>query len=324
MAVNPNREDILTPTGRFVQGSLYMPSTTDMEGRPLVYKTGDKTGQPRTNYYVAIAIEKRGETHWANTDWGKKIWDIGHKGFPNGAAQSLKFAWKITDGDSLEPNRKGTVPANCDGFKGCWILKFTGSEAPTLLKLNSLNKTESFPEKDGIKPGDYIQIQGYVSDNQSQQQPGVFLNHKFICFRGHGERIVLGVDPDSVGFGGDPLPVGASTTPVGGFIPPSAPLPPVASPIAPVPATPLPAAAILSAPPAPAPYTAILNTVPAPAPLMNTFSAPRPPFVPVSAPAPIVGKPRVMLPAAEGHSYEQYIAWGWNDAQLIQYGKMSP
>ena len=286
MAANTNREDILTPTGRFVQGSLYLPNTTDMEGRPLVYKTGDKQGQPRTDYYVAIAIPKKNESHWAHTEWGAKIWAVGHKGFPAGQGNSPTFAWKITDGDSLVPNRKGTIPANCEGFPGHWILKFNGAEAPSILRLNALNKTETFSEKDGIKPGDYIQIHGSVSDNQSQQQPGVFLNHKFICFRGYGERIILGLDPDSVGFGSDALPQGASSMPVGGFTAPAA-----------VNAVPMPAAAV----PVPAPYTNILM----------------PPV-----PAPTTPIARKMTAKAEGRTYEQYTTAGWDDKMLIQHGIM--
>lgn len=299
MAANTNREDILTPTGRFVQGSLYTPNTTDMEGRPLVYKSGEKQGQPRVEYYMAIAVPKKGETHWAHTEWGAKIWAVAHKGFPNGQTNSPKFAWKIEDGDSLVPNTKGTVPANCDGFPGNWILRFKSSEAPSLLKLNAQNKTESFNEKDGIKPGDYIQISGHVSDNQSQQQPGVFLNPKFICFRGYGDRIILGVDPDSVGFGSDALPTGASSIPVGGFATPS--------PVAP-----------------------LLNTIPTPAPLLNTVAAPYSnilvPPVPApalaSVPAPVAPRVRVMTAKAEGRTYEQYITAGWDDKMLVQHGIM--
>lgn len=295
MAVNTNREEILTPTGRLVQGSLYVPNTTDMEGRPLVFKSGDKQGQPRTDYYVAIAIPKKGEGHWAETEWGAKIWAVGHRGFPNGQGNSPSFAWKIIDGDSTTPNRKGTIPANCEGFPGNWILKFNGSEAPTLLKLNSLNKTETFAEKDAIKPGDYIQIHGYVSDNQSQQQPGVFLNHRFVCFRGYGERIILGQDPDSVGFGGDALPAGASAVPASSFVPPSA---------------------------TPAVTNHVMTNIPVPNVVAPT------PAVPVPAPYPNVLMPPVSAPVrkmtvkAGNFTYGQYIAAGWDDKRLIQEGMM--
>lgn len=282
-----NREELLTPTGRLVQGSLYVPNTKDAEGKILVFKTGDKIGQPRTDFYIAIAVKKTNETHWSQTEWGKKIWAAGHKGFPNGQADSPSFAWKIIDGDSTIPNRRGTIPANCDGFAGCWILKFNGSQAPTLLTLDSNNKTKSLLEKDAIKPGDFIQIQGNVSDNESLQQPGVFLNHNMICFRGHGERIILGVDPDSVGFGNDQLPQGASLQPVGNFTTPSVAIPlpvPIANIAAPAPVTPYPE----------------IRMPPVPAPVQS----------------------KVMGPAAQG-TYEQYVTMGWTDAQLIQQGLMS-
>ena len=303
---NANREEFTSPVGRLVQGSLYVPNTKDAEGKPLVFKTGDKAGQPRTDYYVAIAIPKAGEQHWASTEWGAKIWAVGHKGFTQAQCGAPTFAWKVVDGDSLIPNRKGTIPANCDGFAGCWILKFNGSQAPSLYKLNAQGKTELHQQENGILPGDYIQVQGNVSDNQSQQQPGVFLNHNMVCMRGHGDRIILGVDPDSVGFGAAPLPPGASLTPKAGFTPPSA---AVANPPAP------PAAAYMAPPatasaPAPAPYTNVL-----------TPGAVPPPPAP---PAAVQAKAPVMTALANGLSYESYIAGGWTHTALVQYGMVQP
>jgi len=51
--------NITSPVGRIVMGSLYDPSTTDAEGKPLVVKTGPNAGQPRVNYFFALAIPKR-------------------------------------------------------------------------------------------------------------------------------------------------------------------------------------------------------------------------------------------------------------------------
>ena len=296
---NANREDFVTPVGRIVQGSLYIPRTKDGEQKPLMYKSGDKKGEPRSDYYVALAVPKGQETHWAQTPWGQKIWNVAHKGFTQTQCQAPSFAWKITDGDSLIPNSKGTVPAKCEGFPGHWILRFSGSQAPTLLRLNKLGKTEAFLDKDAIMPGDYVEIACNVTDNESQQRPGVYLNHNMICFRATGDRIITGVDPDSVGFGQAPLPPGVTVVPTNSVM---APMETLAVPMQgyAVPTT----VTVPVMPPIP-PHPGILNQAP-------------PPPVPVAQPQ------RVMTAIANGLTYEQYINNGWTDTQLIQNGLMMP
>ena len=121
--------NITSPVGRIVMGSLYDPSTTDAEGKPLVVKTGPNAGKPRVNYFFALAIPKGAEPHWAHTPWGQQIWNVGNQAFPN-AAQSPAFTWKIEDGDSQIPNKKGRKPIDNEGWRGHWILKFSGGFAP--------------------------------------------------------------------------------------------------------------------------------------------------------------------------------------------------
>jgi hypothetical protein len=272
--------DLLTPVGRLVQGSLYNGATTDAENRPLVYKTGPNIGQPRVNYWFSIAVPKKGEQHWNQTEWGAKIWNVGQSGFPSGAANSPNFAWKIIDGDSQIPNTQGNKPCDNEGFSGNWILKFSGSFAPSLFNENG---TLPLTEPNAIQLGDFIQVYGYVEDNKSTQQPGVYLNHSMIARAGYGQRIIAGADPKSVGFGGSPLPAGASTTPLASFAPPVATLAPAAIPPQPV-----------AAPVVPPAYPQILT--------------------------PPVPSARVLTPKANGASYEQLIAVGWTDELLIQQG----
>lgn len=279
--------DILTPVGRLVQGSLYEGQTTDAENRPLVYKSGANQGQPRVDYYFALAIPKGLERHWAETEWGKKIWDVGHAGFPNGQAQHPSFAWKVIDGDSTIPNKAGKKPCDREGYPGCWILNFSSSFPSQIYNENG---TKLITESKYVNLGDYVEVFGYVTDNGSQQQPGVYLNHSMVAFRGFGERIFLGIDPKSVGFGQSTLPAGASKAPVGQALT-TEPAPVTTAAPAPMP-TP-----VTTAAPAPAPYPQIL-TPPAPAPV------------------------KVMTAKANGVSYEDYIKSGWTDELLIQHGFM--
>lgn len=287
------RVDLLTPVGRLVQGSLYNGANTDAEGRPLIYKTGPNMGQPRVNYWFSVAVAKQGEQHWNQTEWGVKIWNVGQAGFPQGQANSPHFAWKIIDGDSNIPNTQGNKPCDNEGFPGNWILKFSGSFAPSLYNENG---TLPLTEPNAIQLGDYVQVYGYVEDNKSSQQPGVYLNHSMIARAGYGQRIIAGADPKSVGFGGSPLPAGASLTPIASFAPPVASaVPPVMAPVAaPAPIAPAPVAA----PVVPPAYPQILT----------------PPAPPVAA--------KVLTEKANGASYEQLIAVGWTDDLLVQQGMM--
>lgn len=230
------RQEILTPVGRLVQGSLYQGQTTDLENRPLVYKDGTKAGQPRTDYFFAIAIPKGSETHWRETQWGSIIWQKGQSDFPKGQANHPSFAWKIIDGDSSIPNKAGRIPCQREGFARHWVLNFSSSFAPSIYNADG---TKQLLEPNAVNLGDWIQVFGSVVGNDAEQQPGVYLNHSMVAFAGYGERIIIGPDAKSVGFGNQPLPTGCSPIPLAqGFNP----------------ATP-----VISAPPVP--HTAILNPV---------------------------------------------------------------
>lgn len=281
------RENILTPVGRLVQGSLYDPNTTDAENKPLVIKTGAQAGQPRVDFFFALAIPKGPEKHWAETSWGQKIWTVGQAGFPQGQANALTFAWKIKDGDSNIPNRVGKKPCDQEGFPGHWILNFSSSFAPSIVNEDG---SAYILDKDFVSLGDYIQVAGSVADNGSLQQPGVFLNHSHVAFVRYGKRIIVGVDPKTIGFGQNTvIPAGASLTPLGqGALPQDVRTPMGNALVAPP---------IQTTQIAPPPHTAIL-TPPSPVPV------------------------RVMLPAAAGSTYEQFIAAGWTDQLLIQHGMM--
>lgn len=313
---------ITFPPGRLVGGSVYKPNTTDTEGRPLVYKTGPNAGQPRVDYFLAVAIPKTpGMTHWgteragapANEQgWGEKIWALGHAEWPQGQAQRPDFAWKIEDGDSQIPNKRGKKPCDQEGYPGHWIVKFSGSYAP---KVCNRDGSAYILEPDAVNPGDYVQVFGDVASNESQQMAGIYINHRIVALSGYGPRIQFGPDAASVGFGTAPLPPGASAVPLGITTPPATGAPPVP------PAVPS-APPVIASPPAPGvpasapPVPGVPAGVPTPPPV--AAMAPPPP----AAPAPPA---RVMTALAAGVPYETFIADPrWTDALLIQHGYMLP
>lgn len=289
------RTNILFPIGRMVYGSLYDARTKDGEGNPLVIKTGANAGQPTQRYDFGVAIHKGAEQHWNQTQWGKPIYDAGVAGFPQGQHGAPTFSWKITDGDSRVPNKKGTLPCSREGYPGHWVVSFSSTMAPRLVNANG---TAPLLEPGVIKPGHYVQVYGSVASNGSTQNPGVYVNPEIVAHSAFGEEIRQGVDAASVGFGGA-LPAGASAVPVGGMAPPAA-------------AAPAPAPAPQAAPPA-----ALAVPVTPNHQFANGPAAVAPPPAPPAAPV------RQMLPAANGLPYESYIASGWTDAQLIANDMMS-
>ena len=211
---NKNSVPLLTPIGRLVEGSVHEANTTDASGRPLVVKSGPNAGQPKVEYYFALAIPKGGEQGWWETEWGQTIFQAASAGFHNGETNRPDFAWKIVDGDSQVPNQAGTVPSSKVGFPGHWVLRFTSGFAPSLHKLtDSETQTVDLPPNEQIVRGYYVQVYGSVVPNGDLQKPGVFLNHSMVCLRAYGEAITSGPSADSVGFGGGQLPQGAMQSP---------------------------------------------------------------------------------------------------------------
>ena len=279
-----NLINFTTPAGRMVMGDLYKPQTKDMDGKPLVIKQGPNAGQPTQKYFFALAIAKGQETHWSQTGWGAVIWKAGHDLF-GPMADSPAFAWKVVDGDSQIPNKKGAKPCDREGYPRHWILSFTSQYAPKIYIQTTPGNWEPHPIEGAVKNGYFLQVNGNIDGNYSKTNPGIFLYHAMVGYIAKGQEIFTGPDVSEVGFGQGPLPVGAipidneaSTAFTLGAQPNNALLPPQA------------------AAPGPPPNPSILM----------------PPPTPV----------HVMTPKANGFTYEQMISSGWTDPLLIQNGMM--
>lgn len=311
------KTDILTPVGRLVAGSLYKPQDKDAEGKPLVIKSGANAGQPRVDYFFAVAFPKGQEQHWAHTEWGAKVWAAGHAAFPNGSAQAPTFAWKITDGDSQVPNRKGVKPCTREGYPGHWVVSFGGGFAPRICNADG---SALITEPDAVKLGYYVQVYGSVSGNGSPNQPGVFINHSAVSLQGYGQEIIVGLDPASVGFGKGAAPAGMSAAPIA-QAPAVAPVAPAAPSAAYAPPAPVAAAYAPVAPPV-APGAPVVPAGVQPNPgFLNGPTAPAPvaPAAPAAPAAPPAGP---QMTAAATTTYAAYRAAGWSDEQLRASGLM--
>ena len=345
----------LTCIGRMVMGNLYVPNDKDFDGKPLTIKTGPNAGQARVSYFIGLAIAKGAERGWWETAWGSAIYSVGSRAFPS-ACQRADFAWKIEDGDSQQPNKRNRRPCDNEGWPGHWILKLSGGFAPKVFELVDGPQGRGYVqhlEPDYIKPGYYVEVAFNVDDNGQQNNPGVYLNHNMICFRGFGKEIVFGPRVEEAGFGQAPLPAGASAVPLASGLPLPA-MPPVGASALPAAAYPSPAAL-----PAPAPAPGTPGVVYGQPAYPSTPVYPQPGFVQMPPPAPAPGAvqaaPAVapqypqaaMLPASPGAmpvaspsnlppagpryrmtakagnvSREAYLQANWTDAQLLQNGLM--
>ena len=289
---------ILLPVARCISGSVYRPRDKDSDGKPLVYKSGPNIGQPRVDFNIGLAIPKTpGHTHWAQSEWGTVVWRAGQAFFPQAHA-STDFSWKIDDGDSAAPNKKGNKMCDREGAPGHWILWLGGARAPALYVSPSQGVYQpvpagvEVPEGERItKTGDWLQAQITVTSNNSTQSPGVYLNHGMTLFVRSDTEIKTGPDAAAV-FGAAPvaaaMPAGVAPVP---FAAPPTPFQAPGAPFAP-------------APVAVAPHPAILAPV----------APPLPPAVPA---APAVPQ---MTAAANGATYQQYRDAGWTDAQMRANG----
>lgn len=291
------KTQVLLPTGRIVMGDLYKASEKDAEGKPRTIKTGVNAGQTTQQFFAAVAIAKTvaAGAHWAGEAWGAEFWRVGNAAFPK-IAEGPLFSWKIVDGDSAVPNKKGIAPNTREGYPGNWVISISSTYAP---KVVNEDGSAYLLDPGAVKCGDYVQVLVSIDGNASTQNPGIYVNHELYSFQGIGERIVSGVDPTSVGFGKGPKPAGVLPVPAGQM---KAPTPPgaAASPPPPVPSGP-------AAAPAPIPLTPSAPFLAAPPP---------PPPGPPAAPA------KQLTAKAGAHTYDALIKAGWNDATLIANGMM--
>lgn len=208
------RIEFTSPVGRLVAGNLWEARTEDFQGNPLTVKTGANAGQPRQEYFVALAIPKN------HPEWPAfyaKVVQAARQGFPNlfdaaGNCQRQDFAFKITDGDSTVMNRNNSRPCDKEGYPGNWVVSMSTSLG---IKVVDQELRPILPETKAVKRGDYIRIAGSIAPNGNAQNPGVFINPSFAQFSHQGDEIVSGPDAATV-FGATPLPsapAGAVTTP---------------------------------------------------------------------------------------------------------------
>ena len=200
-----------TPVGRYVQGDLYTPQDKDAAGRPMLVKSGPNVGQPTRKWFFALAIPKT-DPGWP-AFWAELSKEA-RAGFPTlfdaqGNCINPRFSWKLVDGDSQVPNENGKVPAQQEGFAGCWVVRFQSGFAPKCFD------NSNAPLPDGtIKRGSYIRVAASITSNGDASKPGLYVNPSLVQLCGYGPEIVSGPDAGAAFAAPVQLPAGASATPL--------------------------------------------------------------------------------------------------------------
>jgi hypothetical protein len=341
-----------SPVMRFVQGDLDTPQDKDAQGNPRLVKTGPNAGQPNPQFFMAGAIAKN-DPAWPEF-WALLCQQAAadfpnlFPGGPSAPCVHPQFAFKVIDGDGVDTSGKSN--ATKEGFAGHWVVRFASSYPPRLFYKDRYAPHEQIQEKGVIKRGYFVRVNGTVEGNANAQRPGLYVNLDMVELTAYGPEIVSGPDANEAFGGGAPvaLPAGASAAPLTPPVPaagaptPGAPAPiappvpgvpaagptPAAPPVPGAGAPPLPAAGSpVPGSPAPAPYTGYMGAPaagPTPTAGVAPVASPAAP-VPTAPPSAPIASPTsgpVMLPAANGATYEQMIAAGWTDETLRAHGMM--
>lgn len=346
MSANPIIS-FLSPVGRYVQGDFFTPNDKDQQGNTKVYGSGPKKGQPKAEYFAAIAFAKN-DPAWPAF---KQLLDTSSMQlwpqlFPNGQSINPMFSNKVIDGDGIDTTGK---PNNQKaGYAGHWVVRMSTTYPPKVFPLGQHTPDKQITQSSLLPCGYYVRVGGTIGSNQNPSRPGIILNPSFVEICAFGDIIQRGPDAAKV-LGSAPAPVlpagarpimGAPGVAHGGLnaavsapqIPAPAGMPqPTASPgngygvVPGMPAqlppqngipngAPNPSYTGYMAPPAAAPAPAANPAMQQPIPTAMNMA---PPPLPPQAPAP--ASP-VMTPKAGGMPYAEFIKAGWTDDALRGQG----
>ncbi len=185
-----SKENIVVQ-GRIVMGHpIKRQQMTDDKGNKLQHDDGSS----KTQHFFVVAIPKGAETDWKQTEWGQKVVAVAGQGYRNGEINRPDFSWKVEDGDSQIPNKKGRKNIDTEGHAGHWIIKCTTQYDCPCYPYNKYSPFDAITDDNTVKNGDYYMVSIEVADNTNKgapaQTPGVYMNPKATVFIRPGIEIV--------------------------------------------------------------------------------------------------------------------------------------
>jgi hypothetical protein len=205
-------DNLFTPGGRFVMGSLTEKEDKDFDGKLVP--------EDKQAYFFGVAVPKTDPSVGALIGQLYQLAVADYQSAPLVMAQiqqglaARDFAWKIQDGDAPQYDSKtGAVRETPNYIKGCFIFKFRTQFEITACDFNGVDIARS-----NIKRGDYIAVMFNAATNgKVDATAGLYLNPAAIQLLGYGEAIQGGVKA-SAAFAGRQIaaPVGATQMPTTG------------------------------------------------------------------------------------------------------------
>lgn len=198
-------QDILLPVGRLVAGHP-MEMHPSMDDRTNTQKKF-ANGELMFTQSVGVAIPKGSEQHWNQTEWGAQIHNAAVAAYPRGEHTMRTFSWKITDGDSQEPNKKMIKPCDREGYPGHWVIFATSCFPTPCYHVGKYAPHEVIQNKAEIKRGDYVRLVFSVAPNNSSDSPGMYINPVMLELSRAGQQILSANAPDAAAAFGGSAPV---------------------------------------------------------------------------------------------------------------------
>ena len=201
----------LTLDGRIVNGHpMIRRGVTDNNNNPVM----DTTVMPavqKTEIYFALAIPKNGAVDWKQTEWGQQINAQAATDWPNGEHLSPTFSWKIIDGDSTIPNKKGNKPCDNANWVGHYIMHCTQRFDVKCYHNGKYDPLQQIQDSNEIKCGDHGRLNVTVKGNGPVcGSPGIYINPAmFSCDRA-GEIIINDSGPAAADVFGSGQPATAA------------------------------------------------------------------------------------------------------------------
>lgn len=177
--------------GRIIQGHAFkrQPMLDDNQ-KPLLNEDGSK----KTQVFFTLAVPKGQEQDWKMTDWGQQVVAVAKQGYRNGEDARHDFSWKIEDGDSVIPNKKGNKNCDRDGAPGHWLVKCSTQFDVPCFPYGKYSPLDAIRDERAAKTGDYYLASIDFADNTNKgaaaKTPGVYANARATVFIRPGVEIV--------------------------------------------------------------------------------------------------------------------------------------
>ncbi len=199
-------ENLITPGGRLIMGSLTTKGAKDHENKPIPPE--------KQRYFFGLAVPKTtpGVMELINQLWVMAATDYAQVPLVmaqiNQGLAAKDFSFKIDDGDAPSyDKRTGQLKAPNENAKGCFIFKFS-----TNFEVNCCDALGVDISRNDVKIGDYAAVVfSSMINGKNDDTAGIYLNPNAVCRLGFGDAISGGAPASQMFAGRIPTPPPGAT-----------------------------------------------------------------------------------------------------------------